>query len=97
MKQKIAVSKRAMTEKRERWQGKELDGRPKSRWQQPEVTAVRVRTIRGTSLILKESGEKSYQKWTQWERERKYKYVENAVKKVRKEKTNCTRWLRLQS
>ena len=35
MKKKIAVLKRAMTEKRGRWQIKEWHAKTKSRWQQP--------------------------------------------------------------
>ena len=35
VKKTTVVFKRAMTEKRERWQGKEWYGRTKSRWQQP--------------------------------------------------------------
>ena len=67
-KQTTEVLKRATTDKGERWQDKEWYGRPKSRWQQPAgVTAVRVRTIRGTSFSHKEIGEKSSQKWTKWE------------------------------
>ena len=55
-------------------------------------------TIRGKSPSLKESGEKSLQKWTQWEPLRKKRQIRGtkARKKVRKEKPNCTRWSRLQ-
>ena len=84
---------------RERWQSKEWYGRTKHGNSLPEVTAERVRMIRGISVSHKEGGEKSPQRWTQWRALWKKSQVHGTktVEKVQRETPNCTRWSRLQS
>ena len=67
VKKTTAVLKLAMTGKRERWQGREWYGRPKSRWQQP-TGCDGGQSSHDTWDISqsKGSGDKSPQKWTQW-------------------------------
>ena len=98
VKKTTAVLKRAMTEKRERWQSKAWYGNRKSRWQQP------ARGDGGQSshdtwdtAKPKGSGEKSQQKLTQWgPLWKKRKTLGTKVaKKVRREKPNSSQWSKL--
>ena len=57
VKKNTAVLKRAMTEKRERWQSKEWHGKNPDGNSQPGKTAARAHTIRGKMLSLKVGGE----------------------------------------
>ena len=63
MKKKSAASKRAMTEKRERWQNKEWHGKTKSHWQQQ---VDRGRMVSGEVQSLNASGKRSLLRLTQW-------------------------------
>ena len=76
VKKKTPVLKRAMTEKREKWQTKEWYGKAKSRWEQ---------------LAGEEGGQSSHDKWKNSQPQGKWKEISveiDAVETTVKEKTN---------